>query len=470
MKTKIIYHEADLDGNTSAAIFLLQMSTFDEEPDLVPYDYHKDFNQRIVNGNVVYMVDVSLKPAKLLEVSKLSAEFYLLDHHVSFYNDLLAYCESEGIDYVRSPFGVAERIEIKSCNFTFYYTEKLSGCELTAKLFGNGLNEKSKELVQILGQYDTWRQNSDKKFIDDKDWDNVVLPIQYALRSYMDPVKLARILYSLDNKGDKYNLDVLIRDGKAILNYLKVTNKRLLETYSFTFEMNGLRLLAMNTHNFTSFTFEDFWNEDLFDAMLAFCFTGKQWKLSLYTTKTDSVDILKIAKFFGGGGHKGACGFQIPHNQLVFRSGKLEMGVMTVVDMAMLPATYKGTDIKEIIKYLKDQPLTIENKKPEIPKLNLKLDIKEIPSKNFEIDFNEPFDFKGKEVNNMLHPCIDEAEGLTKEAFEAALSKEKGISLDNKTETEGQEEEKGEITSTSKESKPKAKRPSSAKKVIRKKK
>lgn len=440
MKTKIIYHEADLDGNTSAAILLLQMSSFDEDPDLVPYDYHKDFNQRIVNGNVVYMVDVSLKPCMILEVAKLSAEFYLLDHHVSFYNDLISYCDSVGISYDIVPFGSAQKIEIKSCNFTFYYTSNLSACELTAKLFGGNLKEKSKELIQILGQYDTWRSNSEKKFIDDKDWDNVVLPIQYALRSYMDPQKLSRILYSLDNKGDKYNLDVLIRDGKAILNYIRTTNKNLLESYSFTFEMNGLKLLAMNTHNFSSIVFEDYWNEDLFDAMLAFNFTGKHWKLSLYTTKTESVDILKIAKFFGGGGHKGACGFQIPHNQLVFRSGKLEMGVMTVLDIAMLPETFKGTDIKDIIKQLKEDKIVLENNKVEVPALNLKLDIKEIPSENFKIDFKDPFEEKEE------------------------------ITLDVEKAKKGQEEEKGEITLASEKAKPKAKRPSSVKKVIKKKK
>ena len=43
---------------------------------------------------------------------------------------------------------------------------------------------------------------------------------------------------------------------------------------------------------------------------MAFKYDGKikKWVVSLYTTKIN-IDVSKIAKLYGGGGHKGAAGF-----------------------------------------------------------------------------------------------------------------------------------------------------------------
>ena len=47
-----------------------------------------------------------------------------------------------------------------------------------------------------------------------------------------------------------------------------------------------------------------------YDLMITFCRRkDKLWNVSLYSTKPD-IDCGAIAKSFGGGGHKGAAGFQ----------------------------------------------------------------------------------------------------------------------------------------------------------------
>ena len=43
--------------------------------------------------------------------------------------------------------------------------------------------------------------------------------------------------------------------------------------------------------------------------MLSFIWRKGQWTVSLYSTKSD-IDVSIIAKNYGGGGHKGASGFQ----------------------------------------------------------------------------------------------------------------------------------------------------------------
>jgi oligoribonuclease NrnB/cAMP/cGMP phosphodiesterase (DHH superfamily) len=359
VKNKIVYHEADLDGVTSAAIMLLESEFKEEELELIPYDYDKEFSKKKTEGHVIYMVDVSLNCPELFEVSKLAAEFYLIDHHVSFHDNFLLYCDENNITYSKDSFGVASRYTIKDFNFTYFYSSSYSACELMMKLFGHNLKDESKKLISLLGQYDTWRNTNDKKFTTDQDWDKVVLPVQYALKAYMNPESMCKVLYNLDNGGSKYGLDKLISEGNSILNFLKSENLNNLKN-SFNFDLQGLRILALNTNRFTSFTFDAYWNPDLFDAMLAFSFTGKDWKLSLYTTKTD-VDILKIATFFGGGGHRGACGFRLPHNQISFRKGKIELGLLLTLDLDVIPQSFKGMHIMKIKEFLYNQPIQLLN-------------------------------------------------------------------------------------------------------------
>ena len=390
IRTKVVYHEADLDGVTSGALMLLHKNLQEEDVELIPYDYHKDFNQKLTNGHEVYMIDVSLKVPKMFEVSKAAAEFYLVDHHISFYEDLNNYCTENNIEIRESQFGIAKKIEVPEYNFVYFYATHISGCELTMNLYcTSSIGESAKELVQILGQYDTWRKKDNGKFLPyDHDWDEVVLPIQYSLRAYMDPDKISRILYNLDNGGSKYNKSKLIEQGTAILNYLKVYNKKCLEDYSFSFEHDNVRILAMNTTNFNSFTFDHFWDENLYDAMMSFCFTGNDWKVSMYTTKTETVDILKIAKFFGGGGHKGACGFRIPHNQMLFRKNKLDFGLLTLLDINMLPEKWKGVDVNDILKQLKDTTIVLDDSTIDEPEI--KLDVVEKPiSEILELSFDQ---------------------------------------------------------------------------------
>ena len=72
--------------------------------------------------------------------------------------------------------------------------------------------------------------------------------------------------------------------------------------------------------------------------------------------KTDpGVDILSIAKDFGGGGHKMACGFQLPSEEVRFTKNGIEFGPAIVLDINMLPENFEMKP-KEIIEILKTQP------------------------------------------------------------------------------------------------------------------
>lgn len=354
-KIKVIYHEADLDGLASGAIMHLHHSMMfsDDDEDsmeLIPHDYHKDFNIKKTRGNICYMIDVSIKLPLLFDVARGSSYFYLVDHHKSFYDDFLKYCVENSISLSIFNMGPIKMHISKENNLCYYYSDVLSGCEMTARLFHDV--GPSYEIVQLLGQYDTWRNTSSKMIGGDQDWNDVVLPFQYGMRLYKTPESISRLLYNADNSGSKYVKEDIIKSGKDILSFLDIKYESDLAQFHFTMEMNGIRFLCMNTNNFSSLSFEKYWNEDLFDAMMAFNFTGTDWKFSLYTTKKD-VDILKIASFFNGGGHSAACGFRLPHNQVVFRKGKIELGLLLEIDICNIPETYKGLSLDDIVSELK---------------------------------------------------------------------------------------------------------------------
>jgi nanoRNase/pAp phosphatase (c-di-AMP/oligoRNAs hydrolase) len=63
-------------------------------------------------------------------------------------------------------------------------------------------------------------------------------------------------------------------------------------------------------------TFDSVWDPEKYDAMLTFGWRRGQWTVSLYSVKQD-VDVSEVAVKHGGGGHKGAAGFQC--TELPFR-------------------------------------------------------------------------------------------------------------------------------------------------------
>lgn len=86
-------------------------------------------------------------------------------------------------------------------------------------------------------------------------------------------------------------------------------NKKYAKTCYFETEIDGLKCLAINKMLSNSQLFDSVWDETKYDAMLMFGYRKGQWHVSLYSTKED-VDVSVVAKKYGGGGHRGASGFQ----------------------------------------------------------------------------------------------------------------------------------------------------------------
>lgn len=166
--------------------------------------------------------------------------------------------------------------------------------------------------VQLAGEYDIWdHRNPD------------AMPFQFGLRSVkaeeLDWKKLLdtslheEISTMHPPQTSELYAEELLKVGRAIYDYQRRTDAEVCKAVSFLIEFDGLKFLAMNTtaRNSQAFAAKDV-PETGHDALMKFNFTGEKWDVSMYHAKhrTD-LDLSVIATKYGGGGHKGACGFRI---------------------------------------------------------------------------------------------------------------------------------------------------------------
>ena len=116
----------------------------------------------------------------------------------------------------------------------------------------------------------------------------------------------------------------IVLEGRAVRTYLKERYATQCETHAYLSkfatpdgERRTLTALCMNTPVSSSEVFESIYDPNKHDIMV--CYSREAsgcWKYSLRSTQ-DYVDCSAIARFYGGGGHKGAAGFSLDHPDLI---------------------------------------------------------------------------------------------------------------------------------------------------------
>lgn len=277
------YHRADMDGHCSGAI----VKHFVPDVELHPINYGDDFPwQKINREDTVYMVDFCLQPeTQMHELLAKCERFIWLDHHKS------------------SIAGVGKMLCEGRQDVNW------AGCELTWQYFSRG---PMPLCVALLGRYDIW----DTKSL--LGWDSDILPFQYGFRLYeTDPRNNMPLWVDMFTNAGPH-IGSIQHDGRTILRYQKEQNRRTMGA-AFEVELDGLRCIAVNASG-NSLTFESRYDPEKHDAMLMFRNqNNKFWTVSLYATK-DDIDVSIVAKNHGGGGHKGASGFQC--TELPFEIGR----------------------------------------------------------------------------------------------------------------------------------------------------
>jgi oligoribonuclease NrnB/cAMP/cGMP phosphodiesterase (DHH superfamily) len=276
MKVIGIYHSADLDGFTSGAIIKKNFP----EAQLIGWDYGNPI-PNLPDGARVIMSDISFPIEEMVAIGN-RCKLLWIDHHISAIKAYEEYCEKNG-----------------GAPFEAYVETKLAACELTWMYF-NPDYEWNPESVKLLGTYDSWRDD-DKNY-----WENYVLPYQYGMRLICNSVDT----FPVGVLENNHRCVEIIQKGETVLKYQRQQNKIQCRKASFEIEWNGLRCICLNGGSFNSLAFDYVYRENKHDVMMPFQFNGKKWTVSLYSTK-EEIDCSEIAKTMGGGGHKGAAGFQI---------------------------------------------------------------------------------------------------------------------------------------------------------------
>lgn len=154
-------------------------------------------------------------------------------------------------------------------------------------------------------------------------------------------------------QGDQQGLaeiyvDALLDAGEAIAFARANEYRDVITSQGFDIHFEGLTFLACCSHeaDIRSHLFEA-GIKPHHDALFGFTFTGNAWRVSLYHAPgKEHHDLSLIAKQYGGGGHRGACGFITPFPvwMLPFvRDGKLPP---TTADARVWTRTWEETLLK----------------------------------------------------------------------------------------------------------------------------
>lgn len=283
MKATVIYHSADYDG-----IFCREIARkFLPDAELIGWNFGDPLLSP--SADVIYILDLSpdcLEPEARLSWSKI----IWIDHHKTSIDKYGNNIPGYRID------GVA------ACRLAWQWFKYQTECEDTTRyklptksdFIGRFVTEPL--AVRLAGEYDIW----DKRDPDAETF-------QYALRAEpLTPVGWAAMF-----DDDRAFINALLVKGRTCQRYAQDVDASICRSRTWIMEWEGLKFLCINSARFNSLVFaaRDV-QETGHDALLGFCFDGKQWTVSLYHAKhrTD-LDLSEIAKRHGGGGHRGACGF-----------------------------------------------------------------------------------------------------------------------------------------------------------------
>jgi uncharacterized protein len=281
MKTIVIYHKADFDGIFCREIAKQYFTKIGWPAEYLGWDYG-DPVPSFSPDDKIYMLDISVDG--LMDHPNLN----WVDHHKSAIDKYPKTIQGYRID------GVA------ACRLAWQYFGGINDWQ------GDGKPNKQDFVyrkvsepwaVRLAGEYDIW---------DKRDPDAELF--QHGLRSQ-----------SLDNLWEKLlvfdeasNTVVrsLLDQGRAIQYATSHQNESIIKAAGFTIQFEGLTFLACNHARYNSHLFTTGLKPE-HDACFGFCWRDNQWVVSLYHAPgKEHHDLSQIAVKYGGGGHRGACGFR----------------------------------------------------------------------------------------------------------------------------------------------------------------
>jgi len=273
---RVFYHN-DPDGRCSAAVVVKKLG---DKVKLTEMDYAKEVPvDSITLGEKIYIVDFSFQPDVMKKVLKRTTNVVWIDHH----NTARAYEKAYGtkLDGLRNFEDQAE-----------------AGCELTWRFFYP--DSPAPAAVRLVGDYDKWAHrlaDSTPFFEGLKLQPGASDPRSQLWKTLLMQEKSPSLADKVDRIRD---------DGRIGIKYRDAYCRDMRKSYGYETELGGLKCYAMCVYGFGSKAFGELMKR--YQACIAYTFDGKQFTVSMYSDSKD-IDVSKVCKDNGGGGHKNAAGF-----------------------------------------------------------------------------------------------------------------------------------------------------------------
>ena len=286
---KCFYHN-DSDGKCAG--FWVHLSAgltdvnFGYKNEFVEMDYRMRFPIETINPNEqIYIVDFSISPDEMRELLKITKDVTWIDHHktaIEKYSDFEY--DIRGVRYD----GVAGCM--LTCCYLHHMTSRGMG---NIKPFELSMCEYAPMFTKLIADWDVWKFD----FGDDTRY------FQTAFYAYDFEPTSKKWLDFLDFDKD-FDKD-MINQGIVMTRYRDSWAEKYIKI-GFETKFEGYKCFALNLGMANSEYFKSL-PRGKYDILMPFSFDGDLFKVSMYST---TIDVSKIASKYGGGGHKGASGFQ----------------------------------------------------------------------------------------------------------------------------------------------------------------
>lgn len=293
-KLLIVFHRIDFDGLCSMSVVRHWAESNGLKVYLLGYTYGDNDPVIDADYDMVFVVDLRLPTGLMVSLNR-NGKLVWIDHHATSIADSYE-------------FGFADAPGLRR--------EGVGACELCWEFLNHGDTPK---LIQLLSTYDVW----DKVRFN---WNKETLPFQFGMRNAfnLEPDEFYAFYLSVVAENDLLLMDYIFDDGKAILNYVRVTGKRACDAYAFevTIADGTLSGLCMLTPHFGCLEFEESLRQR--GCQVAVCVNrhaaSGTYKVSMYAGGSDLGEFnigAYMKEHYNGGGHRSAAGGTLTEEQFL---------------------------------------------------------------------------------------------------------------------------------------------------------
>lgn len=259
-----------MDGKAAAFAVLHSLGQRAVECECVPMDYGKPFPlNTICNDEPIWIVDFSIDPKEMNSLLQFTGNVIWIDHHKT--------AIEKYADFPTEIAGVRE--------------DGVAGCVLTWRYCNP--DEPLPRMIELVGDRDVWTWAFGKE------------TANFHAGAAMCDTQPKSIFWKT-MLNDSHQFVRVLDQGSVINAYKSQHNADVLKRIGFEAYIDGHKCLCMNACSVGSEAFGDGAMGE-YAILSPFYWDGQQFSVSLYSSQ---VDVSEIAKARGGGGHKGAAGFQ----------------------------------------------------------------------------------------------------------------------------------------------------------------